>query len=139
MDSLEAFLHPTILTGHTTHTYETHAAIDNASRYASNTSNIGVDEVRKLAKTAKMLGDPDMEDHLARMTEKFCEHMFNVCELIKAVKANRATQGLQLIACELSARTHGPNEWWVMVENGAVPKPVVGGNGKGKGKGKGGK
>jgi hypothetical protein len=98
MDSLEAFLHPTILTGHTTHTYETHAAIDNASRNASNTSNIGVDEVRKLAKTAKMLGDPDMEDHLARMTEKFCEHMLNVCELIKAVKANRATQGLQLIA-----------------------------------------
>ena len=58
------------------------------------------------------------------------------------VKYNSKTTGGAIngnVACELSARTHGPNEWWVMVENGAVPKPVVGGNGKGKGKGKGGK
>ena len=39
------------------------------------------------------------------------------------------------VACELSARTHGPAEWWVVVEKDATP--AVGGAGsKGKGKGK---
>ena len=42
------------------------------------------------------------------------------------------------VACELSARTHGPAEWWVLVEKDATP--AVGGAGsKGKGKAKGGK
>ena len=37
------------------------------------------------------------------------------------------------VACELSARTHGPAEWWVMVEKDATP--AVGGAGsKGRGR-----
>ena len=39
------------------------------------------------------------------------------------------------VACELSARTHGPKEWWVMVEKcaSAVPAVAVVSNAKGKG------
>ena len=40
------------------------------------------------------------------------------------------------VACELSARTHGPGEWWVLVEKDATPAVGSAGS-KGKGKGKG--
>ena len=40
------------------------------------------------------------------------------------------------VACELSARTHGPLEWWVVVKKGAEPL-ASSADGKGKGKGKG--
>ena len=39
-----------------------------------------------------------MEDHLARSTEKFCEHMFAICTLIKSTDKSTALQGLQLIS-----------------------------------------
>ena len=39
-----------------------------------------------------------MEEHLARTTEKLCEHMFNICELIKGVQQSNAMEGLELIA-----------------------------------------
>ena len=42
------------------------------------------------------------------------------------------------VACELSARTHGPTEWWVLVEkDAATATSGAGSKGKGKGKGKG--
>ena len=41
------------------------------------------------------------------------------------------------VACELSARTHGPAEWWVLVEkDAATATSGAGSKGKGKGKGK---
>ena len=39
------------------------------------------------------------------------------------------------VACELSARTHGPAEWWVVVEKDATPAVGSAGS-KGKAKAK---
>ena len=79
-------------------TYDAHAAVDGALRYAAVDSNIGATVVRKLVKTVKMLADPDMEEYLPRMTETFCEHMFDVCQIIKSIKESEAEEGLKLIA-----------------------------------------
>jgi hypothetical protein len=78
--------------------YDAHAAVDGALRYAAVDSNIGAELVRKLVKTVKMIADPDMEEYLARSTQKFCEHMFNLCELIKGIGEDGAMAGLKLIA-----------------------------------------
>ena len=41
------------------------------------------------------------------------------------------------VACELSARTHGPAEWWVLVEKEAADATsIAAGKAKGKGKAK---
>ena len=63
--------------------YDAHASLYGALRYAMVDSNIGAELVRKLVKTVQMLADLDMEECLAQTTRKFCEHMFNVCELVK--------------------------------------------------------
>ena len=76
---MENVLIPMVQTDTATHTYDAHAALDHAQRYATNPSNIGAAELRKLVKTARMMADLDMEEHLARMTESFCEHMFQLC------------------------------------------------------------
>lgn len=44
--------------------YDAHAAVDGALRYAAVDSNIGAELVRKLVKTVKMIADPDMEEYL---------------------------------------------------------------------------
>ena len=49
--------------------------------------------------------------------------------------AGNATNGN--VACELSARTHGPAEWWVLVEKEAADATsIAAGKAKGKGKAK---
>ena len=78
--------------------YDAHAALDGALRYAAVDSNIGAESVRKLVKTVQMLADPDMEEYLAQTTRKFCEHMFNMCELVKGIGEDDAMVGLKLIA-----------------------------------------
>jgi hypothetical protein len=80
------------------HEHEANVAMDNATRYASDDSKIGAVDVRKLATCVWMLADPDMEDHLARMTEKLCEHVYDLSELIKGIERSNAMQGLHLIA-----------------------------------------
>ena len=78
--------------------YDSNAAIDGAKRYAAEISNVGAELVRKLVKTVQMLSDPDMEEYLAQTTQKFCEHMFNMCELVKGIGEDGAMVGLKLIA-----------------------------------------
>ena len=78
--------------------YDAQAALDGALRYAAVDSNIGAESVRKLVKTVQMLADPDMEEYLAQTTRKFCEHMFNMCELVKGIGEDDAMVGLKLIA-----------------------------------------
>ena len=44
------------------------------------------------------------------------------------------------VSCELSARTYGTEEWWVLVERekgGAEPRPAASGRGRGKKSGRG--
>ena len=77
--------------------YDVHAAMDGALRYSEVDSNVGADLVRKLVKTVKMSEDPDMEEYLARTTEKFCEHMFSVCELIKGIGEGDAMVGYKIV------------------------------------------
>ena len=78
--------------------YDAQAALHGALRYAAVDLNIGAESVRKLVKTVQMLADPDMEEYLAQTTRKFCEHMFNMCELVKGIGEDDAMVGLKLIA-----------------------------------------
>jgi hypothetical protein len=70
MDQLDAFLDPAVTTNHATHTYDVNAALDNARRYAVDDSKIGAAELRKLAKIAEMMADPDIEEHLTGVLRK---------------------------------------------------------------------
>ena len=61
------------------------------------------------------------------------------CQLRRQVHATQSTGGAVdgKVACELTARTHGPSEWWVLVEkDGARAVDSTGGTGKGKAKAK---
>ena len=78
--------------------YDANAAVDGAMRYASANASLGAEDVRKLVKAVKMIADPDMEEYLLRMTEKCCEHVFNVLTLITSIDESNADEGLKLIA-----------------------------------------
>jgi hypothetical protein len=65
-------------------TYDTTASISAAKNYAMNDSNVGADKLRKLIKTVEMMADPDMEEHLAKATNMFCELMFDICYMYTA-------------------------------------------------------
>ena len=79
-------------------TYDTAASISAAKNYAMNDSNVGADKLRKLIKTVEMMADPDMEEHLAKATNVFCELMFDMCSLIRRIThGDDALNGLRLI------------------------------------------
>ena len=79
-------------------TYDTAASISAAKNYAMNDSNVGADKLRKLIKTVEMMADPDMEEHLAKATNMFCELMFDMCSLIRRIThGDDALNGLRLI------------------------------------------
>ena len=96
--TMESFLTAEDVYSATGVSYDAHAALDGALRYAAVDSNIGAELVRKLVKTNAITGN---------------------------------------VACELSARTHGPAEWWVIVEKEvAAATSIAPGQAKGTGKGK---
>ena len=85
-------------------------------------TTIGAVDVRRLAKLVFMLVDPDFEDHLARMTEKFCEHVYGLTLLIQGIGRRDAWQGLQLISVTqaLFVTSLGGPDLYVMNQEGVL-------------------
>jgi hypothetical protein len=104
------------------HPDDANAAMDNATPYASDVSKIGAVDVRRLAKCVWMLADPDMEDHLARMTEKFCEHVYDLSELIKGIGRSNTMQGLHRITVTqgLGVKSLGGPDLFVKNQKGVL-------------------
>ena len=57
--TMESFLTAGDVYSATGVSYDAHAALDGALRYAAVDSNIGAESVRKVVKTVKMLADPE--------------------------------------------------------------------------------